>query len=591
MFHQLSKFDMISPRYELKFKGNDGYKTPLGSFFTLLSFAITFFSIRNIISDFANRTNPYMSIQNFSVDETSTVSATSIPIQISFEIAGGDRNKVSLIDFPAPTISYVKQSPQNKTSNTSSSSSSSSSISTSSPPKKNNDPQMLNCTFSNGTIDINSFCLDSNQTVTFDSSKFSFDPSRVSNTSNTYVMIVEYTELRYNVSNYEIPYFFGGNKEFIFVESNKNSLRELLFIKKSISIQDTGFIYYNQRVTADYYQLEEVKLIYSFDLTNSTDSKKAGHDVRFTIKTTGDSISISYITFDDLLSAFGGTFGSIFYIIQIIYSNICEYFMNTDLINVIFKFHTSGICPEILPNFKVAYTTENNNDQNNEQTRKPLEPTIRLKIERKGSKGSSEQTKYNDQFYLQRKLFEREFEDFQSKKNLFNSRSEEEVNMSCQYKDRDDLGNHLKSLVKILDEVGKTRKPYYFSCCQYFIAKSKRMFRLGELFSNEKILLAAESVIETKMSYEFLAKTLNEIQSIKHCILDKELQCFVAMPSLNVNSETSIYKLNQFLLNSIKDESQEEISYHHLLEVFSSADSWKKRKTQRLFKNFTKSLF
>lgn len=584
MFHFLSKFDMISPRYELKFKGNDGYKTPLGSLFTVIVFATSFFSIRDMFFNFVNRRNPLMSMQNFSVDETSTVTASSIPVKISFVVAGEDKNKVSLINFPAPVITYVKPVTQNEASVNTSNLTAVNSTTSLSTVKS----QMINCTYINGSLDSSHFCLDTEEQITFDYSKLSFDPTKVSQSNVTYVMIIEYTELRYNISNYDTPYFFGSNKEFIFAESNKYSLRELLFTKKTIDIQNTGFIYYSQRQTIDYYQLEEIKLIFSFDNANSTGIKKVTHDLRFTIKTTGDSITINYLTFDDLLSAFGGTFGSIFYIVHIIYSNICEFFMNTDLINVIFKFHTSILGPDPII-YKSVLTSDNNlQDQNIENSKKHLKQSKTLKMEL--ATCSTKFSGYDDHYYLQRKLFEKEFEIYKSKKNLVHSNSEDNLLQTKSNESIDELDKQLKNLVLMLEDVGKNREPYYFNCCQYFRAKCKKGLKFCNLKLEEKVLLAAESVIETKMSYEFLAKTLNELQSIKHCIFDKELQCFVAMPSLNISSITSINKLNKFLLNSL-DGNDQEVPFQRVLQIFSASELWRKRKTQRLFKNFSKSMF
>lgn len=588
MFNELSKFDLISPRFELKFKGNEGYKTPLGSLFTFLIFCTTIFSIRGTILDFANTDNPSMSIQNFSINETSNVSASQIPIEISFEIAGGDRNKVNITTLPTPTITYSKQEPQKNTEGGMSTNSSSSKSNNTEKQEIQQNNNMSACVNSDGTTDLQNFCLDDAQTIVFATSQFQFEPPNETTTStSTYVMLIEFPQLRYNISNYDNPYFFGDTKQFIFTETNKFSLRELLFTKKTIDIQDTGFIYYNQRPTVEFYQLDDIKLIFSMDSTTDEHSPK-GHSFKFTISTTGDAISITYVTFDDVLSAFGGTFGSIFYIVQIIYGNICEYFMMSDLINIVFKFHSGNISKEIFPVIKLQNSTENQ-EQCNEHTNKPLEEMNKIKVLH--SSPNTRPSIYEDQYYVQRKLFEKEFEEYQVKKlqsvRYYNDNEEQSLRKD---QEREEFGTQLKGFVSILEDVNRGRQPYSFGCCQYFKAKCKHSFRLGKLNVPDKILMTAESIIETKMSYEFLAKSLNELQSLKHVMLDENLQDFIAMPSISINTETSIQKLNQFLHCSLKGGS-EEMSIQGILESFSENGAWKKRKTHVLFKNFIKSIF
>lgn len=592
--------DMLAPKYELNFKGENGYKTPLGSVFTLVVFGITFFSIRNTFSDFINKTNPQMTLENYTVDELSTTSTSSIPIQITFEIAGGDRSKVSTSGILAPNVTYSKSSEPSKNDKENQGEGKDNM-------KKDQKSgvRMINCLFSNSTSDSSSFCLDSTQTLNFGDTEFKFDPSESTEYVNyTFVMHIEYKDLKYNLSNYDNPFFEGSGKEFVLVQSNYFSLRELLFVKKTVRIRDTGFIYYNERTPVDYYQLDQIKLIYSFDQIMGQDDNKGptGHNFKFTIKTTGENIEIDYVTFDDVLSAFGGTFGSIFYIVQTVYAYICDFFMNVELVNVVFKFHSGSDIIHRADNFESKFrnTSELQCRETEMINNTNLVGSYNI---REISKRKAPEI-ITDNIFEQRMRFENNFEEFHAKKdklatsNLTNvelidlGREEESpCRLQPDIQIRNDLRFHMNSLVKLAETANQGRIAYAFGCCQYFRAKWKKQIGLKSLNLEEKILLTAESILEFKMSYEYLAKSLNEINSVKNLILDESLLPLIDVPSLNVRSATSINWLNNFLELSCNNSQQEFSSFRKIIGVFSESRLWRKEKVKKLFKNFSVSLF
>lgn len=563
-----SRLDMLAPKYELSFKGDNGYKTPVGSVLTLFVFGLTFFSIRNILSDFIFKTNPQMTMQNFVVDEFTNISASNINMKISFEIVGNNRTTIDTTGIFAPKVEYTHVV-DNHT--------------------ENLEERMGNCQTNQGTSDPKSFCLDTNQMINFGKTEFEFDPEEsVDYANQDFVMRIQYDELLYNISNYTSPIFMGSNTEFVFTKSFMVSQRELTFVKKTIDIQDTGFILYNKRDQLEFYVLDQVKLIYSFDESFG----KTGHHFRFTIKTTGESIQISYVTFDDLLSAFGGTLTTILFIVQTTYSYFSEYFMNIELINAVFNFHSVDLTISNIIDNKLKCKFENIK-YDVELTNMPINKTSLIKS---GSKQSAE----SDIYLERRKLFEYEFDEYHCKKRLMESKymatdqSQIYKESEIQLPDKEaniDLKEQLESFVEIADNIKQARSVHTYGCFQYFKAKCKRSLNINKLNVEEKILLSADTIIGCKMSYEFLAKSLIDLSNMKSYLFHDSLKNLMSFPSLNVHSPYVQNSLEAFIDDISKNTIDSYSSKYLIADLFSNSESWKDDKIKRLFENFTKSLF
>lgn len=569
MTELFSRLDMLAPKYELSFKGETGYKTPLGSLLTIFVFGLTFFSIRNTFSDFIFQTNPQMTKQNFIVDESTEVSASKINLKISFEIVGSSRSTVDTTGIFGPKVEYIHTVDNHM---------------------ESLEERMSNCLLSQGVEDPHTFCFDNNQTIAFGKTEFEFNPEEsVGYVNQDFVMHIEYSELVYNISNYEIPILMASNTEFVFAQSYMLSLRELTFVKKTIDIQDTGFIYYKKRDQLEFYELNQVKLIYSFDESFN----KTGHHFRFTIKTTGESIQISYVTFDDVLSAFGGTFTTVLFLVQITYTYICDFFMNIQLINAVFNFHSVDSVASKIIDSKLRSKAQIAADEV-ELTKTPISKTNLIKL-----RGDSP-TYDCDIFLERRKMFESEFDEYHSKKRMLESKNyssdRSEIYKDDEIRSSDiepavDLKRQLSNFVQIADNIKQARCDYAFGCFQYFKAKCKRSLNINKLKVEEKLLLSADTILQFKMSYEFLAKSLIDLSNLKSYIFNDSFKTIMGFPSLNVNSPSAAESLQDFFDDTTKNNMNSYSSQHLIAELFADSERWKDEKIKKLFQNYTKSLF
>lgn len=356
------------------------------------------------------------------------------------------------------------------------------------------------------------------------------------------------------------------------------------------------------KVSKDHPQIDDTPL---------QNSPKFQHQFSLQLKNNGMHITIKYTSFDDILTAFGGTFSTIFFLFQTVFGIACDLFMSTDLLNAIFHFHRGEYDREVKPtqifnNYGDLQLQENaitieiqdsNSKDGNCDKPKPLKILA----------SSDNLTKISDNFYLQRKLFEKKFYEYhQNKRKSFSNDSKKdsnEVHHDHSSDQNDDLNKEglplsrrdqkeFTSLAKILDEKIEKRQAVTIGYLDFFITIIKTTFHCCcRLTVKDRMILTSQMIVDTHLSFENITRGLIDLQGLKNITIDKEFHHMIAIPSLNLDSENSISYLNQILVDNFNQFKDEEASPAKILKKIDEKNLASKEKYQKLLKNYIKSIF
>lgn len=352
-YNTITAFDLVSPNHQLTFKNSESHKNFCGFLICLISIAVTFISIREVVFNFIWNVDPdieeeidfsdevlilnndnfefyiqfsYWSVETMNSEMLSEEDNVAPPKIMSFE-----RNEKGYgfvyhdIMVPCGTdlIDFYNKGLDKKVNFT-----------------EENIPRLV----------TNSFCMPKNYSfpiiisndderhlsISLDSVSF----SKLSKKYNFLLMTINYKETVIVPNNYKKPYKKSWDQNMINIKEMTYSYWRLEIQKRDLIIENPTFLIKQED--------EPIPIIDTFSIFESISSKYLEEHIgenffmmNFNINNSPKVVTtrLKYTTFDMVISEFGGTFSVIVFFFEIIFNWLNESLFKAALINSVFKFH------------------------------------------------------------------------------------------------------------------------------------------------------------------------------------------------------------------------------------------------------------
>lgn len=350
----ISSFDLIAPKYEMKQLGYTSYQTIVGAILTVVVTALSLTSIGPTIDKFVNNVNPNVYISAIPTDQKKKLTPKDFSFKVRFYWYQGKSLELGLLPIEyLTTMPVIGVNTKIKDILNNNKDYHQEGFDTSTFLDKLENPMSIEKSQSailnypmekcEDNKDNYSLCFPQNLTeFDADSLELRFNVNKLdlknSTETDAIIMTIHYDQMIYNTSNYETPYFNKEKFTYIICERESISIREFQINENTIQITNNTFLVPQSRDDYTFYEIGETKEVFR-TIIPDVSFPGIGENIKFTFGKNSQVMSINYITFDNVISDFGGTSSALFWFVQLIYTYFCEFFMQTDLLNSSYKFH------------------------------------------------------------------------------------------------------------------------------------------------------------------------------------------------------------------------------------------------------------